>query len=63
MVPGVFGLPLMVSVLAGLLPGMQRLVFAVTDNTPVVKVKPTDSRIVVLNCPEVIVVPAGLVHV
>ena len=63
MVPGVFGLPLMVTVLTGLLPGMQRLVFAVTDNTPVVKLEPTDNRIVVLNCPEVIVVPAGLAHV
>ena len=62
MVPGVLGFPLIVTVLTGLLPGVQRLVFAVTDNTPEVKVEPTVNKIVVLPCPLAIVVPAGLVH-
>ena len=63
MVPGVLGLPVIVTVLTGLLPGVQRLVFAVTDNTPVMKEGLTDNRIVVLPCPLLMVVPAGLAHV
>ena len=63
MVPGVPGLPIMVIVLAGLFPGEQALLFAVTDKVPVVKLEPTVNKIVVVLCPLLMVVPAGLVHV
>ena len=62
-VPGVFGLPMMVIVLAILVPGVHAVVLATTVNDPVVNAGPTLNRIVVLPCPLLIVVPAGLVHV
>ena len=62
-VPGVLGLPIMVMVLDALLPGEQILLFAVTDKGPEVNVDPTFNRMVVLPCPLLMVVPAGLVQV
>jgi hypothetical protein len=59
----VLGLPKIVIVLAGLLPGAHWLVFAVTVRKPLVKVDDTCNCIVVLFCPLMIVVPAGFVHV
>src|SRR6186997_448948 len=53
----------MVIVLAGLLPGEHWLVLAVTLRKPLVNAGDTCSWIVVLPCPLVMVVPAGLVHV
>lgn len=49
--------------LAGLVPGEHKLVFAVTLNVPLTNVGPTCNCMVVLYCPLVIVVPAGLVQV
>ena len=63
MLAGTFGFPLMVIVLGMLLPGVQSDVVATTVKEPVLNVDDTLSRIVVLPCPLVIVVPAGLVHV
>jgi hypothetical protein len=63
MAPGVEGVPNKLIVRAVLLPGVQVFIFAVTDNCPLLNADPTCNRIVVLPCPLVIVVPAGLVHV
>ena len=63
MVPGVLGLPTIVIVRAVLLPGVHKDVFAVTDKVPVVNVDPTFNKIVVVPCPLLMVVPAGLVQV
>ena len=61
---GVFGFPLIEIVRGVLVPGVHRVVLAVTVRFPVVNDDPTLKRIVVLPCPLVIVVvPAGGVHV
>ena len=61
-VPGVFGLPIMVIVLGILVPGVQANVLAVTDNCPLVNVGDTVNRMVVLPCPLEMVEPAGAVQ-
>ena len=63
MLAGTFGFPLIVIVLGVLLPGVQSDVVATTVKEPVLNEEDTLSRIVVLPCPLVMVVPAGLVHV
>ena len=63
MVPGVGGVPEMLSVLVPLLPGEHKEVFATTLTCPLVKVEDTLNWIALLPCPEVIVVPAGFVQV
>jgi hypothetical protein len=62
-VPGVFGLPLMVMVRGALLPGVQRVVLATTLTNPLVNEEETFTRIAVVPCPLVIVVPEGVVQV
>lgn len=61
-VPGVFGFPDIVMVLGRLVPGVQAVVFAVTVRNPLLNAGPTLKRIVVVSCPLVMVVPAGLVQ-
>jgi hypothetical protein len=63
MADGVLGLPKMLIVLGALVPGVHNVVLATTVNVPVLNEEDTLSRIVVLPCPLLIVVPAGLVHV
>jgi hypothetical protein len=62
MLPGVVGAPVNVIVLGVLVPGVQSDVLAVTVRLPVVKAGPTFNSIVVLPCPLVMVVPAGLIQ-
>ena len=61
-VPGVEGAPVSVTDRVPLFPGVQRFVLATTLNVPLVKVFDTCSRMVVVPCPEFIVVPAGFVQ-
>jgi hypothetical protein len=63
MLPGVLGLPVIDIVLGALVPGVQAAVLATTVNCPLVNADPTLSRIVVLPCPLLMVVPEGLVQV
>jgi hypothetical protein len=60
-VPGVLGLPMIVMVRGVLVPG-QLAELAVTVKNPLLKFDDTVNCIVVLPCPLVIVVPAGLVQ-
>ena len=46
-----------------LVPGVHKVVLAATVNAPLVNAGLTLSRIVVLPCPLLMVVPAGFVHV
>ena len=60
--PGWFGFPAMLMVLGRLVPGVHAVVLAVTVKFPVVNDAPTLNRIVVVSCPLVMVVPAGLIQ-